>query len=115
MGHPRAGEDVRAYANTEKLSIEEAARNMRYRILWAMYENSAYRNLHHWSKSYKVAYGLYRYIRAIYNPSYRLGEFWKAHLLAGKLDADAGDGEAVPSALPIITSRICRRCSTTCR
>lgn len=79
------------------------ARRLRYAILWAMYENTAYSDMHNWSKLYKSRNGLYRYVRAIYNPSYRLGEFWKSRLLGGPLDMDAGDGSIVPSALPIAT------------
>lgn len=78
------------------------ARKLRYSVLWAMYENTVYDKFHAWSKSYKTEKGLYEYIRNIYNPSYRLGEFWKAKLLGGALDPDAGDGEEVPSCLPII-------------
>ena len=53
------------------------ARRLRYTLYWAMYENSAYRNLHKWAHAYKVNYGMYRHVRAIYNPAYRLGDFWK--------------------------------------
>lgn len=79
------------------------SRKLRYAILWAMYENNAYSKMQIWSQAYKSEYGLYRYTRNIYSPAYRIGEFWKSHLLAGKLDPDAGDGIAKPSALPIIT------------
>jgi len=71
------------------------ARRIRYAIYWAMYENTAYRKLHNWAEMYKTTFGLYRFIRNIYNPSYRLGEFWQAPL--------AGDGSEAPSALPIET------------
>jgi hypothetical protein len=79
------------------------ARLLRYAILWAMYENTAYQDVHNFARQYKSAYGLYRYARGIYNPVLRLGDFWRAHLLAGKLDPDAGDGSAIPSALPVVT------------
>jgi hypothetical protein len=79
------------------------ARQMRYKILWAMYENSAYQALHRWTVKYKADYGLYRFVRAIYNPSNRLGEFWKSHLMGGRLDVvDGQAGEA--GALPIQTT-----------
>lgn len=79
------------------------ARQTRYRLLWSLYENSAYQNLHLWGQKYKSDYGLYEFIRAIYNPSYRLGEFWKLHLLGGKLDVV--DGQATDrGALPILTN-----------
>jgi hypothetical protein len=79
------------------------ARQMRYQIYWAYYESSAYDNVHKWANLYKAEYGLYTYVRNIYNPAYRLGEFWKSHLMGGALDPEAGDGGKVPSALPIVT------------
>lgn len=78
-------------------------RKMRYRLLWAMVESTAYRDMQVWARSYKADYGLYKFIRSIYNPSYRLVEFWKTHLLGGMLDPMAGDGKQVFSALPILT------------
>jgi hypothetical protein len=78
-------------------------RKLRYSIMWAMYGNTAYQRVNTWAQAYKSEYGLYRHTRGIYNPSYRLGEFWKVHLLGGKLDPEAGDGAKIPSALPIVT------------
>jgi hypothetical protein len=88
--------DIGDYADFE-------ARRMRYAIYWAMYENTAFRDIHKWARAYRASFGLYKYIRGIYNPSYRLGEFWKSHLIGGALDPAAGDGESVKSALPILT------------
>jgi len=82
---------------------EFESRLNRYEILWAFHENTAYNNIHTWAVQYKVRFGLYRWIRNIYNPAYRLGVFHQTHLQGGLLDKDAGDGELVPSALPIIT------------
>ncbi len=80
------------------------ARRLRYQIYWGFYENTVYRDLvHKWARQYRASYGLYKYIRNIYNPSYRIGEFWKTHLWGGELDPKAGDGKGVPSALPIAT------------
>lgn len=79
------------------------ARRFRYDLYWAFYENTAYRNIHSWAVGYRQQQALYRYIRGIYNPAYRLGEFWKSHLWGGRLDPQAGDGKETPSALPIIT------------
>lgn len=79
------------------------SRRLRYAIYWSFYENTAYDHAHQWAKTYKTTYGLYKYIRNIYNPVYRLGEFWKSHLWGGPLDPAAGDGKQVPSALPIVT------------
>ena len=74
------------------------ARKVRYDILWAQYENTVYRDIHSWARTYKTRYGLYQYIRSIYNPAYRLGEFWKAHLWGGSLDLDAEEVGALPIA-----------------
>jgi hypothetical protein len=75
------------------------ARKVRYDILWAAYESTIYRSIHSWAGTYKTRYALYRYIRNLYNPTYRIGEFWKAHLWGGPLDAEAGD----TGTLPVIT------------
>lgn len=80
------------------------ARKMRNSMLWAMYENTAYDSIHTWAESLKTKKGLYKHIRNIYNPSYRIGEFWKAKLYGGVLDPAAGDGVATPSCLPIVTN-----------
>lgn len=89
-------------ANLETLLNSEFedydARRLRYAIYWAMYENTAFRDIHKWSQGYKARYGLYRYIRSIYSPTYRLGEFWKAHLWGGRLDI-----RDPKSAIPIST------------
>lgn len=75
------------------------SRRLRYSILWSMYENTTYRNIQDWATTYKTNYGLYKYIRNIYNPAFRLAEFWKAHTWGGALDPEAED----TGALPIIT------------
>lgn len=77
------------------------ARRMRYEMYWAFYESTVYRNIHAWSHRMKTDYALYRWIRAVYNPTYRLGEFWKTHVWGGFLDPLAGDGKFHPSSIPI--------------
>ncbi len=79
------------------------ARRMRYALLWSMFDNSAYSSVHNWSKAIKHTYGLYSYIRNLHNPSYRIGVMYQTHLMGGGLDPLAGDGDRIPSALPIIT------------
>lgn len=79
------------------------ARQLRYAVLWAYFENDAYRDVHSWARAYRADYGLYKYIRNIYNPAQRLGTFWETHLMGGALDPEAGDGTGQPSALPILT------------
>ncbi|MBK8467743.1 MAG: hypothetical protein IPL32_18165 [Chloracidobacterium sp.] len=95
-----------AYLGTDQTNLDNfedfAARKLRYSLLWAMNENNAYDKLNAWSQLYKSEYQLYEHIRGIYNPAYRLGEFWKSHLWGGMLDPGAGDGKEIKSALPII-------------
>jgi hypothetical protein len=79
------------------------SRRIRYQVLWSYFESTAYRDIHKWASLMRADYGLYQWTRNIYNPSSRLAEFWRSHLLAGALDPNAGDGISVPSALPIIT------------
>lgn len=80
------------------------ARLTRYDLLWSMYQNNSFRDLvHPWAARYKTAYGVYKHARHLYNPAYRLGEFWAGHLMGGALDPKAGDGESAPSCLPILT------------
>jgi hypothetical protein len=74
-------------------------RKLRYAVYWAFYQNTLYRDINSWSKAYKTNYALYRYIRGVYNPAHRLGEFWKSHLMGGSLDtkdSKAGKGGALP-------------------
>lgn len=72
------------------------ARRLRYQVLWAQYEQTSYRDIHTWAGAYRKQYALYKYIRAIYNPAYRLGEFWKTHLFGGLLDPEAAALGAIP-------------------
>jgi hypothetical protein len=96
-----------AFLSTNTLDPDDFAaldaRQLRYQVFWAFYENSAYRNIHAWANKFKVDYGLYKYTRNIYNPAYRLGEFWKTALVGGLLALDE-QGAALPTgALPIAT------------
>jgi hypothetical protein len=77
------------------------ARKLRYALYWSYYENTAYANIHQWARLYKANYGMYKAVRGIYNPAYRLGEFWKTHLWGGSLNNEAGNGQE--SAIPIET------------
>lgn len=75
---------------------EQKARILRYDIAWAQYEQSSYRNIHNWAESYCQKYGLYKYIRPIYNPAFRTGEFYKTHIYGGQLMVDASAEGAIP-------------------
>ncbi|KKK70993.1 hypothetical protein LCGC14_2918400, partial [marine sediment metagenome] len=74
-------------------------RRTRYAMLWAFYENTAYRDIHNWARKFREDMGLYKYIRNIYNPANRLGTFWQTHLYGGSLDLEVGGN--LDSALPI--------------
>jgi len=80
------------------------ARRLRYSLYWKMYQRGSYRkDVSIWAQARLTNQSLYRAIRSIYGPAYRLGEFGKMYLWGGQLDPAAGDGAEVPSALPIIT------------
>ncbi len=74
-------------------------RRTRYALLWAFYENTAYREIHKWAQKFKSDMGLYKYVRNIYNPANRLGIFWQTHLYGGSLDLEVGGN--LDSALPV--------------
>jgi hypothetical protein len=79
------------------------ARRLRYAMAWASYQNTSYRDIHRWARELRRDLGLYRWTRSIYNPTYRLAEFYVTHVLGGQLDPFAGDGKSTPSCLPILT------------
>lgn len=72
------------------------ARKLRYEIMWALYENTLFRNIHKWATAYRNQYSLYRHIRNIYNPAFRLTEFWTMMLWGGLLSDDAMEEGAIP-------------------
>lgn len=85
---------------------EFEARRLRYSILWSYYESTTYRAfLHTWATKYLQDFGLYKYARNIFNPSYRLAEFWVSALVGGVLDDGAGDTGALPIAIPQTTDK----------
>ena len=51
------------------------ARKLRYTILWAFYQNTAYRNIHKWSQSYRTEYALYKFHGYRPCPSQTPGKF----------------------------------------
>lgn len=75
----------------------------RYQLLWSFYENTSYDDTHKWVRAYKKQLGLYRYNRNVFTPANRLGNFHQTHIWGGALDMEAGNGDEIPSALPIIT------------
>jgi len=72
------------------------ARRVRYALLWSYYENTAYSDVHSFSKSFRARYGLYRYVRGIYNPANRILGFAVDHVWGGALDREADNAGAIP-------------------
>lgn len=72
------------------------SRKIRYSILWAFYENSAYRTIHAWATAYKTQFALYKWLRNLRNPAHTIGNFMADHVFAGILDNEAGTGGAIP-------------------
>lgn len=71
-----------------------------YDRLWEYYSNTAFEDLRNWS-SYKGRHGLYRYIRQIYNPTFRLVEFYTS-IYPGVLTTDARRlPDGTPLAIPL--------------
>lgn len=89
-----------AYVTTDILDSEAFddynARLLRYSIYFSFYENTAYDNIHDWAVTYRTRYGLYKYVRNLYNPAYRLSEFWRTVIWGGILDLDGGEEGAIP-------------------
>ena len=77
---------------------DQDARRLRYEVLWKAYEGTAYRDINTWATAYRKQYALYKYIRPVYNPAFRLGQFWQSHLFGGLLDPEAGEEGAIPIA-----------------
>ena len=94
----RAFKEAYVTANAPYLEDFDAyeGRQVRYDLLFAMYENTVYRNIHTWAHAHKTVYGLYKAIRNIYNPTFRLVEFWKMMIFGGLLDDEAGEAGAIP-------------------
>lgn len=72
------------------------ARRMRYALYWSQFDNSIYRRVHTWSRGFKYQYALGKYIRSLYNPANRLGNFYSAHLWGGALNLEAAAEGAIP-------------------
>mgnify|MGYP001049199639 CR=1 FL=1 len=89
-----------AYVTSDTIDTDDwsdqDARRLRYQIFWSWYEQTAYRDVHSWATAYRRDYAMYKYVRPVYNPAYRLGEFWKSHLFGGPLDTSAGPNGSIP-------------------
>ncbi len=78
-------------------------RRLRYRILYDFYSSAIY--LGHHGEFIRRQLGLYKNVRAGMSPIRQVVEFGVAHIHGGPLDAEAGPGGTVPSALPIIPGK----------
>lgn len=72
------------------------ARQLRYLMNWTFYESTAYDNLHLYSTGLRVDKGLYKHIRPVYNPAYRLATNYMSAIWGGHLDPDALEQGAIP-------------------
>jgi len=82
-----------------------ASRQTRYRILWAFYQNVAFKDRSIWPSRYAADPGLYLAVRDLFGVALALGNFHRSHIHGGPLDPRAGDGVSAPSALPIVMDR----------
>lgn len=73
-----------------------AARRIRYSLYWSQFDNSIYRRIHTWSTGFKHQYALGKFIRSLYNPANRLGNFYASHLWGGALNPEAKAEGAIP-------------------
>lgn len=89
-----------AYLTSQVIDVtswsDQESRILRYAVLYAQYEQTSYRDVHKWATAYRKQYGLYKYVRPVYNPSFRLGSFWQAHIFGGLLNVEAGVDGAIP-------------------
>lgn len=68
-----------------------------YEYRWHLYQNSVFDDAAVWF-AYRRKYGLYRYIRPIYNPVRRLVDFYAGIVYPGVL---AADGKRLPDGTPL--------------
>jgi hypothetical protein len=74
-----------------------AAQVATYDYRWHLYQNSVFDDKATWAQ-YRHKYGLYRYIRPIYNPVRRLVDFYTGIVYPGRL---ATDGKRLPDGTPL--------------
>jgi hypothetical protein len=79
---------------------DHAVRSARYDFLDAFYQQTLYNGP--MGVAVREQFKAYRHIRPLYNSAGRIVDFAANHLMGGQLDPGAGDGRAVPSALPIL-------------
>jgi len=79
-------------------------RNSRQEFLRALCSNIAYEDtLYEGAQTLRQQFKTSLTLRPVFNPFWRLTEFWATHLYAGSIDPELGDGKTRPSAVPIET------------
>ena len=87
------------YAMSSRQQFESLDSLYDYR--WHLYQNSAFDDAARWYQ-YRRKYGLYRYIRPIYNPVRRLVDFYAGIVYPGVLSTDAKRlPDGTPLAIPL--------------
>lgn len=84
--------------------VFERGRLARYERHWALFNNTAYDDISSYVRAYPLKHKLYKKTRGLRNPLISYANFWQANIWGGSLDANAGDGSNIPSAIPIITN-----------
>jgi len=84
----------RAWSDPASISSRQlfAAQLATYEYRWHLYQNSIFDDATIWG-AYRRKYGLYRYIRPLYNPTRRLVDFYSGIVYPGVL---ATDGKRLP-------------------
>lgn len=72
------------------------ARLSRYENNQHYYSNTAYSSLQKYAEVYKKNHKLYKFIRGIYNPAYRLVNFYVSNVYGGPINLESFDSGAIP-------------------
>lgn len=75
---------------------EYQSRLFRYALAESYYNNIAYRNISTFSQRLKSNSDLYKYVRSVYNPVYRLVEAYTAKVYGGSLDFEDLSRGSIP-------------------
>lgn len=78
-----------------------SGRIARHELLYKLWRNNAYSGTG--VADLIDTLDLYKFIRGLYNPAYRLAAFYGQYVYSGVPDLEAGNGLDKPSSLPIIT------------
>lgn len=84
------GPDAQAQASEHDIRV------YRYQRLWDYYQGTAFDDVEAWTR-YRMAFGLYKQIRAIWDHVHALVEFYATHVWSGTLSLH---GEPLPDGVP---------------